>query len=94
MDLVNLRGAGEIARGELMRFLAEAPWYPTALLPEEGVAWQPLSAQAAIATLQDHDSTVSLTFRFSHDGMISSIRDEARWPGFFLNARNRTGADV
>jgi hypothetical protein len=26
-------GGGEIARGEFMRFFAEAAWYPTALLP-------------------------------------------------------------
>ena len=38
--LADLRGGPEIARGELMRFLAEAAWYPTALLPSQGVCWQ------------------------------------------------------
>jgi hypothetical protein len=38
--LVNLRGTPEIAQGELMRFLAEAAWYPTALLPSQGVQWK------------------------------------------------------
>ena len=33
VSLANLRGTPEIAQGELMRFLAEAAWYPTALLP-------------------------------------------------------------
>ena len=28
----------ELNQGELMRFFAEAPWYPTALLPSQGVA--------------------------------------------------------
>lgn len=28
VSLVNLRGAPEVAQGELMRFLAEAAWYP------------------------------------------------------------------
>lgn len=27
----------ELARGELMRFFAEAAWYPTALLPNQGL---------------------------------------------------------
>jgi hypothetical protein len=33
LSMAKLRGTGEVARGELMRFLAEAAWYPTALLP-------------------------------------------------------------
>ena len=36
VSLANLRGTAEIAQGELMRFLAEAAWYPTALLPTQG----------------------------------------------------------
>lgn len=30
----------ELAHGELMRFFAEAAWYPTALLPGQGVTWE------------------------------------------------------
>ena len=35
--LMDLRGTPELAQGELMRFFAEASWYPTALLPSQGV---------------------------------------------------------
>jgi hypothetical protein len=35
--VVDMRGTGEVAEGELMRFFAEAAWYPTALLPSQGV---------------------------------------------------------
>jgi hypothetical protein len=38
--MANLGGRGEIARGEFMRFFAEAAWYPTALLPSQGVRWK------------------------------------------------------
>lgn len=31
--VADLRGTDYIAEGELMRFFAEAAWYPTALLP-------------------------------------------------------------
>jgi hypothetical protein len=31
--------AVDMARGELIRFFAEAVWYPTALLPSQGVQW-------------------------------------------------------
>lgn len=36
--VINLRGKGEIAEGEFMRFLAEAAWYPTVLLPGQDPA--------------------------------------------------------
>ncbi len=38
--LVDMRGAGEVASGELMRWFAESAWYPTALLPSQGVRWE------------------------------------------------------
>jgi hypothetical protein len=31
--VADMRGMGDIAEGELMRFFAESAWYPTALLP-------------------------------------------------------------
>lgn len=37
LTLIDLRGTAEVARGELIRFFAEAAWYPTALLPSQGV---------------------------------------------------------
>ncbi len=40
VPVVNIRGTREVAEGELMRFLAEAAWYPTALLPSQGVRWE------------------------------------------------------
>jgi hypothetical protein len=38
--MADVHGGGEIARGELFRFFAEAAWYPTALLPSQGVRWE------------------------------------------------------
>lgn len=38
--MADVSGDGEIARGEFMRFFAEAAWYPTALLPSQGVRWE------------------------------------------------------
>lgn len=37
--VADVHGGGEIGRGEFMRFFAEAAWYPTALLPSQGVRW-------------------------------------------------------
>ncbi len=37
--LATLHGGDRVAAGQLMRFLAEAPWYPVVLLPGYGVRW-------------------------------------------------------
>ena len=57
--LAELRGAPELAHGELMRYLAEAPWYPTALLPGQGVRWEPIDDVSARASLTDGATTVA-----------------------------------
>jgi hypothetical protein len=71
-------GTGAIAAGELMRYLAEAAWYPTALLPSQGVRWEPVDAGTARATIADQGQSVALTFRFGDDGLIASVRAEER----------------
>jgi hypothetical protein len=78
VSLVNLRGTQEIAQGELMRFFAEAAWYPTALLPSQGVQWQAVDDFSAKGTLLDWESSVTLLFCFEEDGLMKSVRAEAR----------------
>lgn len=78
VKLTELRGTGDIAEGELMRYLAESAWYPTSLLPGQGVTWTAIDGTSAMATLIDGAVTVRLTFRFGPDDLIASIRAEAR----------------
>jgi hypothetical protein len=68
----------EMARGELMRFFAEAAWYPTALLPSQGTVWEGVDDSSARAALTDGRNVVKMTFMFGNDGLISSVRAEAR----------------
>jgi hypothetical protein len=77
-DLVHLRGKGEVATGEFMRFVAEAAWYPTVLLPSQGAVWTPLDSSSARVRLADGDVAVELTFTFLPDGAVQSVRAEAR----------------
>jgi hypothetical protein len=81
VKLAEMRDAHEIARGELMRFLAEAAWYPTALLPSQGVCWQNVDDTSAQASLSDGEVNAALLFRFNNDGLIESIRAEDRGRG-------------
>lgn len=77
--LANLRGTPEVAAGELMRFLAEAAWYPTAFLPSQGVRWAGLDDTSARATLTDGATTVALDFHFDAEGLIQTVRAAARY---------------
>ena len=38
--VAKMHGSPENNQGELLRFFAEATWYPTALLPSQGVRWE------------------------------------------------------
>ncbi len=78
VSLVNLRGTPDVAQGELMRFFAEAAWYPTALLPSQGVQWGAVDDTSAKATLKDGETTLTMLFRFNENGLIESVRAEAR----------------
>lgn len=78
IPLAQMRDRGEVARGELMRFMAEAAWYPTALLPSQGMRWAPIDDRTARAILVDGALTLSMTFHFGADGLIEAIRAEAR----------------
>lgn len=72
-------GTPELAKGELMRFFAEAAWYPTALLPGQGVVWEAIDDTQASATLSDGSTTVRLVFQFDARGLISSVRSDGRY---------------
>jgi hypothetical protein len=76
--VAHVRGGGEIARGELMRYFAEAAWYPTALLPSQGVVWAAVDERSANATLVDGPLALTLLFRFDDAGLIDSVRAESR----------------
>jgi len=69
----------ELAHGELMRFFAEAAWYPTALLPSQGVTWEAIDESQASATRTDGTVTVKLVFQFDAQGLISSVRSDGRY---------------
>jgi len=79
--VADVHGGGELARGEFMRYFAEAAWYPTALLPSQGVRWQAAGSASANATLVDGPITLTLLFTFNEAGLIASVRAESRGAG-------------
>lgn len=81
--VAEVQGEGEMARGELMRYVAEAAWYPTALLPSQGVCWEGVDDRSANASLVDGPISLTLLFRFDQAGLITSVHADARgaWVG-------------
>ena len=93
----------KLAQGELMRFLAEAAWYPSALLPSQGVVWEAMEGARASATLSDGTTSAVLVFEFDARGTIRSVHSDGRnrlvdgaqiataWTGRFWNYERRSG---
>ncbi|HEY9629525.1 MAG TPA: DUF6544 family protein [Coleofasciculaceae cyanobacterium] len=77
--VAKMSGTSENNQGELLRFFAEALWYPTALLPSQGVCWEAMNDTSARATLIDGSTTVSVVFQFNAEGTIATMRAEARY---------------
>lgn len=78
IDVGGSQGNGDVARGELIRYFAESVWYPTALLPSQGVQWKAVDDHSAQATLTDGPLTVSLLFNFNAEGMVERISSTER----------------
>jgi hypothetical protein len=77
--LANMHDTPELNQGELLRFFAEAAWYPTALLPSQGVRWEAIDDNSALAILTDGETTASVVFQFNAEGVIASMRAEERY---------------
>jgi hypothetical protein len=104
--LGRLRGGGDLAKGELMRYLAEAVWYPTALLPSQGVRWQAVDDRSADATLADGPLSVTMRVAFNNAGLMETVTFAARgamqgdtlvllpWEGRFSDYAERSGMRV
>lgn len=75
-------GSLEMDSGSLHRYLAEAVWYPTALLPGPNLRWTAIDARRALATITNERVSVSLEFRFADGGEVAGIYTPARWGTF------------
>ena len=91
---------------ELLRYFAESVWFPTALLPSQGVVWQAADDTSAQATMTDGPISVTMLFRFGTDELITSVYVEGRattggtatvlmpWECRMSNTQTRAGMHV
>jgi hypothetical protein len=96
----------EMNSGALHRYLAEAVWFPTALLPQSGVVWSAIDDRSSTATLTDSGITVSLEFHFNDADEVVAIYSPGRfgrfdgkykkvpWEGHFRDYQIRGGMRI
>lgn len=85
LPVVNAHDKQTLNEGALQRYLGEAVWLPTALLPSQGVRWEALDNTHARATLTNGGTTVALEFRFGENGLVTTIFAPQR---FYDDGRN------
>lgn len=96
----------ELDSGELMRYLAEAVWYPTALLPSDHIQWTAIDDYSALVTLTDGDQSVSMTYYFNERYEVERVYTDQRyrkvddsyvktpWTGYFSDYRDINGIRI
>ncbi|HEV8483682.1 MAG TPA: DUF6544 family protein [Blastocatellia bacterium] len=106
VPLVDASAKAELNAGALQRYLAEAVWFPTALLPGEAMKWSAIDSSRALATLSDSGATVSMEFQFNNAGEITGVFTPGRyrevngkyeltaWRGHFRNYQERNGMRI
>ncbi|NRB50546.1 MAG: hypothetical protein HRU41_22950 [Saprospiraceae bacterium] len=70
--VVNAKGPAA-DQGEFLRWLAEAVWFPTALLPSEKLSWEAIDERSAKIYYHDKNIQVEGTFQFNELGQITQF---------------------
>lgn len=85
-------GGPEAAQGEAMRFLAELPWNPDAILNAGGLTWRQVDAVSVEVSMETTGGEARVTMLFDQTGDIVAIEAKdrprvgdlpARWIGRF-----------
>lgn len=79
LPLIDAAEDARLSAAALQRYLAESVWFPTALLPGQGVVWEARGDRRARATLSDADVTVSLEFIFNDRDEVESVFSAGRY---------------
>lgn len=79
MRIINSSGP-KISQGELLRWLGESVWFPTALLPDEHLHWEPIDAHHALVICTYANLMVYYTVTFNQMFEISML-ETSRFKG-------------
>ncbi|MBC2698560.1 MAG: hypothetical protein HF974_09590 [ANME-2 cluster archaeon] len=73
IKIVDSKGR-ETDQSELLRWLGEAPLFPTALLPSENLQWEPIDNDSAKVIFTDKNLTIEGVFCFNEEGQITQFK--------------------
>jgi hypothetical protein len=71
--IIDETGTPELASGALTRWLGEAAWFPTALLPGNGVRWEAINDTIARGVIEDGGNRVQAEFHFAPSGELTAM---------------------
>lgn len=90
-----------IYQGQVLRYLAELPWYPLAILKENEIQWEQPADNKLIARFKGTNQVLKVEYLFNDDGLIEKIYTEDRffsekkakypWVGEFSKYQNKNG---
>ncbi len=96
--LTTVRATGlELEASSLVRYISEAPWFPTSLLPSKFLSWEPVNKNSATAMVRYGQVKAMVTFHFKDNGEIAMVHSTDRfrfadgeyrkenWNGYFKN---------
>lgn len=100
IKIIDAKGK-DLDQGELLRWLGEAPWFPTALLPSNRLRWEPIDDESAKVILTDKDLAVEGTFYFNNLGQATQFKAKRYkdgaledWTGYYSDYRTVNGMQV
>lgn len=73
LDIITISDAPRVKKldeSELLRWLAEAPLFTTALLPSIYLQWEPMDSDSAKAAIDHAGTKVEALFQFDNKGKI------------------------
>jgi hypothetical protein len=106
VTMVDTVGTGDVLQGQLMRYLAELPWNPDAILSNKGLGWTVIDARTLKAAVMAGDVRAEVTFHLDADGRIESAGPDPRprdedgkpvlrpWHGRFWDYRDVEGRQI
>lgn len=105
VKLAEESGPPELASAALCRYLAEAVWFPTALLAGDSLEWCATGSASAAAFLRDRGHEVRLEFHFNDDDEIVQATSEryrktndgytrTRWTASYRSYQKRDGVTL
>ena len=64
----------EISQAQVVRWLLESVWHPSALLPSENLSWSAIDSSSAKLIYKENDIDITVFVDFNNDGSIAKMK--------------------